>query len=132
MSPGYWNNHSSSPSAAGKDRTGVLAALTLLLVGRPHEEVIHDYLLTRVGLESVRENLSQALDLHAGLDHLSPEAIGMLELSGVRAHSMASFLKTFESTYGGVQGYLTDRLGFSADDVEQMRRNLVTAAEGIE
>lgn len=115
--------------AAGKDRTGVLAALTLLLVGRPHEEIIHDYLLTRVGLESVRENLTMALGLHAGSNHLSPEAIGMLELSGVRAHTMASFLKTFESTYGGVHGYLTDRLGFSADDVEQMRRNLVSAAE---
>lgn len=114
---------------AGKDRTGVLAALTLLLIGRPHDEIIHDYILTRVGLESVRENLTQALALHFGSDHLSPEAFGMLELSSVRAQSMACFLKTLESSYeGGVHGYLTTKLGFSAADIEQMRHNLVTSA----
>lgn len=118
----------SSRIIAGKDRTGVLAALTLLLVGRPHDEIIHDYILTRVGLENVRENLTKALALHFGTDHLSSEAIGMLELSSVRAHAMESFLKTFESIYdGGIQGYLTTKLGFSEDDVEQMRRNLMTA-----
>lgn len=115
-------------TVAGKDRTGVLAALTLLLVGRPHDEIIHDYILTRVGLENVRENLTKALALHFGTDHLSAEAIGMLELSSVRAHAMDSFLKTFESTYDdGVHGYLTTKLGFSDEDVQQMRHNLVTA-----
>lgn len=113
---------------AGKDRTGVLAALILLLVSRPYEEIIRDYLLTRVGLEHVRVNLAQALGLDAGTDHLSPEAIGMLELSSVRAHAMVSFLKTFEDTYnGGIHGYLTDKLGFSDDDVERMRQNLAAA-----
>lgn len=103
----------------------MLAALILLLVDRPHEEIINDYLLTRVGLEHVRENLTQALALHAGDDHLSPEATGMLELSGVRAHAMAAFLKVFESTYTNVEGFLTAKLGFSSDDVAAMRQNLV-------
>ena len=74
----------------------------------------------------MRENLTQALALHAGTDHLSPEAIGMLELSGVRAPAMAAFLKTFEDTYpGGVKGYLNSKLRFSSDDIDQMRRNLM-------
>lgn len=95
---------------------------------RPHEEIIQDYLLTRVGLEHVRENLTQALALDAGTDHLSPEAIGILELSSVRGHAMASFLKNFESTYqGGIHGYLTEKLGFPAVDIERMRQNLVIA-----
>ncbi|KAJ5173276.1 hypothetical protein N7492_005869 [Penicillium capsulatum] len=111
--------------SAGKDRTGVLAALILLLIDRPHEEIINDYLLTRVGLENVRENLTQALALHVGTDHLSPEATGMLELSGVRAGAMAAFLKTFESTYTNVEGFLTLKLGFSSEDVARMRLNLV-------
>ncbi|KAJ5905903.1 uncharacterized protein N7473_002819 [Penicillium subrubescens] len=87
--------------SAGKDRTGVLAALILLLMGRSQDEIINDYILTRAGLENVRENLAQALALDEGTDHLSPEAIGMLELSGVRAQAMAAFLKTFHSTYYG-------------------------------
>ncbi|KAJ5923364.1 hypothetical protein N7454_008609 [Penicillium verhagenii] len=111
--------------SAGKDRTGVLAALILLLIGRPHDEIIQDYLYTRVGLESVRENLTHALALHAGTDHLSPEAEGMLELSGVRASAMEAFLKTFEATYdGGVEVYLNTQLGFSPEDIGLMRKNL--------
>ncbi|KAJ6095861.1 hypothetical protein N7486_006607 [Penicillium sp. IBT 16267x] len=111
--------------SAGKDRTGVLSALILLLIGRPHEEIIIDYLYTRVGLESVRENLSHALSLHVGTDHLTPEANGMLELSGVRASAMDAFLKTFETTYdGGVEGYLNTQLGFSFEDIALMRKNL--------
>ena len=111
--------------AAGKDRTGVLAALILLFVGRPQEEIIRDYILTRVGLESVRENLTQALGLHTGAEHLTLEAQGMLELSSVRAHTMAAFLKEFENTYGSTEGYLTTKLNFSAEDVSQMRANLL-------
>jgi protein tyrosine/serine phosphatase len=113
-------------SSAGKDRTGVLSALILLLLERPHEEIIIDYLYTRVELESVRENLTQALALHAGTDHLSPEANGMLELSGVRASAMDAFLKTFEATYdGGVDVYLNTQLGFSFEDIALMRKNLM-------
>ncbi|KAI2794569.1 hypothetical protein POX_a01168 [Penicillium oxalicum] len=111
--------------SAGKDRTGVLAALILSLMGRPHQEIIDDYILTRAGLECVRENLSQALDLDEGTDHLSPEALGMLELSGVRAPAMAAFLKHLESTYGsGAEGYLTTKLGFTDADLRQMVKNL--------
>jgi protein tyrosine/serine phosphatase len=110
---------------AGKDRSGVLAALILLLMGRPLNEIINDYMLTRAGLENVRENLTQALALNEGTGHLSPEAIGMLELSGVRAQAMAAFLKSFHSTYGsGAEGYLTTKLGFSHDDIKLMRRSL--------
>lgn len=111
---------------AGKDRTGVLSALILLLIGRPHEEIVYDYMLTRAALENVRENLTEALALHFGTEHLSPEAIGMLELSGVRGHAMAAFLKTFESTYDGIEGYLTKVLGFSPEDLGQMRHTLAT------
>lgn len=102
----------------------MLSALILLLIGRPHEEIIIDYLYTRVGLESVRENLTQALALHAGTEHLSPEANGMLELSGVRASAMEAFLKTFEATYDGVEIYLNTQLGFSVEDIVLMRNNL--------
>ncbi|KAJ5168627.1 uncharacterized protein N7482_004221 [Penicillium canariense] len=112
--------------SAGKDRTGVLAALIFLLMGRSRDDIINDYILTRVGLENMRENLTQALALDAGTDNLSPEAIGMLELSGVRAHAMAAFLKTFEDTYdGGVKGYLTTKLGFSHEEVKLMHNNLL-------
>ncbi|KAK4860812.1 hypothetical protein LT330_004543 [Penicillium expansum] len=116
--------------SAGKDRTGVFAALILLLINRPHDDIIYDYILTRVGLESARENLMQAFAVNLGTDgvdvsQLSPEAVGMLELCGVRATSMADFLVSFEKSYrNGVEGYLIDRLGFTQTDVLTMRKNL--------
>lgn len=59
------------------------------------------------------------------ISQLSPEALGMLELCGVRANSMAAFLISFENTYkNGVEGYLIDRLGFTLRDVSTMRKNL--------
>jgi hypothetical protein len=61
------------------------------------------------------------------IGQLSPEALGMLELCGVRATAMSAFLKTFESSYkNGVEGYLIDGLGFSHSDVETMRKNLMS------
>ncbi|KAJ5316953.1 hypothetical protein PENANT_c030G07171 [Penicillium antarcticum] len=118
--------------SAGKDRTGVLSSLILLLIDRPNEEIINDYILTRVGLESARENLMEAFALNMDADQvdisqLSPEALGMLELCGVRASAMEAFLNSFKSQYeNGVEGYLTTRLGFSAEDVSMMRTNLTS------
>lgn len=119
-------------ATAGKDRTGVLAALILLLIGRSHDEIIHDYVLTRVELEDARENLMDAFAMNmdseeVDLRNLSPEALGMLELCGVRATAMEEFLKHFECVYeNGIQGYLTHGLGFSHSDIETMRKNLTT------
>ncbi|CAI7587904.1 unnamed protein product [Penicillium bialowiezense] len=116
--------------SAGKDRTGVLAALILLLIDRPADEIINDYIITRVGLESARENLMDAFAMNMDSDEvdisqLSPEALGMLELCGVRATAMAEFLKYFAGAYeNGIEGYLTNGLGFSQSHVETMRRNL--------
>jgi protein tyrosine/serine phosphatase len=118
---------------AGKDRTGVFASLILLLIGRPYEEIINDYILTRVGLESARENLMEAFAVNLGDDgldisQLSPEALGMLELCGVRATAMMAFLKTVEDTYkNGVEGYLIDKLGFSSSQISTMRKNLLSS-----
>ena len=59
------------------------------------------------------------------ISQLTPEALGMLELCGVRATSMAAFLVAFERTYkNGAEGYLIDGLGFTQSDVSVMRKNL--------
>ncbi|KAJ5583392.1 hypothetical protein N7535_002012 [Penicillium sp. DV-2018c] len=119
--------------SAGKDRTGVLAALILLLIGRPHDEIINDYILTRVGLEGARQNLLGAMAVNSGDDavdvsQLTPEALGMLEMCGVRATAMKAFLKTFEDTFEkGIEGYLIDKLGFSSSQIETMRKNLLSS-----
>jgi protein tyrosine/serine phosphatase len=46
---------------AGKDRTGVAIALILALAGVPQEAIVHDYTLTRIGIEPVRKLLQAKL-----------------------------------------------------------------------
>jgi hypothetical protein len=42
---------------AGKDRTGVVAALILSVLGVPREVIVEDYLYTNQSVEKIRTNL---------------------------------------------------------------------------
>lgn len=42
-----------------------------------------------------------------------------------RAENMRAALEMIETRYGGAEGYLRNKLGFSEDDIETMRKNLV-------
>ena len=109
---------------AGKDRSGVLAALILCLAGSPREAIIHDYALTRIGMEAHRPSLTKMLQFYAGAG-AGPESIGMLQLCNVRANAMVGFLQEIEKSFeGGVEGYLESHLGFNQRDVQIMRANL--------
>ncbi|KAL4920597.1 protein-tyrosine phosphatase-like protein [Aspergillus aurantiobrunneus] len=109
--------------SAGKDRTGVLAALIHRLAGSSDEAIVHDFTLTRVGLEPGREAL---LNMMQGLYGESAwNNPVLLVLWGVHASGMTGFLKVLDETYGGVTGYLKDKLGFSDLDIESMKGNLV-------
>lgn len=47
--------------AAGKDRTGVTAAIILALAGLPKDYITREYALTRIGVEPVRDLLTMKL-----------------------------------------------------------------------
>ncbi|KAE8390575.1 protein-tyrosine phosphatase-like protein [Aspergillus alliaceus] len=107
---------------AGRDRTGVLAALILLLADAPCDAIVHDFVLSRVGVEPARKMLMAAFPTISG--PVTPESAGLLELMSVRAASMVAFLDAVEQSFGGVTGYLTRKLELSNQDVEIIRMNL--------
>jgi len=41
---------------------------------------------------------------------------------------MAAFLKVVDSKFGGAKRYVTERLGFTKAEVEQIRKNLIVNA----
>jgi len=123
---------------AGKDRTGVLAALIHALLDSPDEIIANDYGLTRIGVEPFRDHLLKALlqqmgrkDEQFGRDFDVP---GMEEICGVRGPTILAFLKSMEkkyrtdekvrSKYSGARGYLTEELGLSGGDLEKIRKRL--------
>ncbi|KAK2769774.1 hypothetical protein FQN53_005916 [Emmonsiellopsis sp. PD_33] len=109
---------------AGKDRTGMLAALILNLVGCPTDLIAKDYTLTRVGIEPVREVLTK--DLLGSNDPNSEVVLKKLTAVGsVFYGTMVAFVEFLEREFdGGAEGYLRSKLGFSAEDVEHIRANL--------
>ncbi|TRX95361.1 hypothetical protein FHL15_003692 [Xylaria flabelliformis] len=101
--------HTPSPTLVhctqGKDRTGMIIALALLILQVPTDAVEHDYLLSQPGLDPERkERVAEMVQIG-----LTP-AWGDCPLDliqRVRGH--------LDVQYGGVEGYL-DFIGFEADD----------------
>lgn len=97
--------------------------MILQLGGSPNEAIVHDYALTRIGMEQRRQALTRLLQFHVGKG-AQLESVGMLELCNTRAGAIAGFLRAIEESFeGGVQGYVKS-LGFRQEDVEVMRANL--------
>jgi protein-tyrosine phosphatase len=105
--------------SAGKDRTGVAAALLLTALGVPRETVIQDYLLTNRYLEpnQLPQPDDQASQQWRRLPPEVLEAFRAADRSYIEA-----VLKTMESHRGGVMGYLHDQLGLSDIDIQKLRR----------
>jgi protein-tyrosine phosphatase len=87
---------------AGKDRTGIAAALLLLALGVPREVVQQDFLLSNEALR------------HVPLQHdtLSPEALAVLWR--VQPDFLDAALHAVDTDHGGIDRYLARRLGLGA------------------
>lgn len=105
---------------AGKDRTGIAAALILELCGVERGLVLDDYELTN-SLRSERriEQLRQSLEA-AGAD---VEAIRPA-LSAPR-DAMARTLDYLDKTHGGVEKFVVNELHIDPDNVTLLRLNLL-------
>jgi protein-tyrosine phosphatase len=108
--------------AAGKDRTGLLCALVLSLVGVPEETVVADYALSGAAMARLRAKLmakfpdNKTLSSDSGAV-FSAEPSNMVALfEHVRAH------------YGSVSGYAS-AVGVPTDVVSRLRQAMVEDVE---
>jgi protein-tyrosine phosphatase len=103
--------------AAGKDRTGVVCALSLAVAGVPHEEIVADYALTAEVIEGVVARLAA-----------SPTYAEDMERRDVashtpRAETMDRVLTILDERHGGAAGWL-DAHGFGTADQAALRARL--------
>jgi protein-tyrosine phosphatase len=105
---------------AGKDRTGVLAALVLLAVGVSAEDVLDDYELTRRFrfMENQQESYANMIALG-----MSPEAAAGV-LSTPR-WAMEDTLQALDAQHGGIERYLTQTVGLTTGQLDALRAALV-------
>ena len=100
--------------AAGKDRTGVLAALLLDVAGADREAIIADYALTDERMLPIVERLTGARSFE--------ELAALLPAFTFRASpgTMERFLAMLDTTWGGAAGYLAS-LGVADASLERLR-----------
>lgn len=104
--------------AAGKDRTGTLVALALLLVGADREAVIADYAASSDRVQQVLDRLL-ASDTYA--ENLRGRPLSS-HLS--RPETMRAFLDHVDATYGGVEPLLA-QYGWTGADTARLRAKLL-------
>jgi protein-tyrosine phosphatase len=100
----------------GKDRTGLLTALLLHVVGVPEDEIAADYALSEERLRSRHEAWFEAAE--------SEEELARLQrISQTPPGSMLGVFRELERLYGSVEGYLRSA-GVEEEDLERVRRRL--------
>lgn len=96
--------------AAGKDRTGLLAALTHHLLGVGHDDLMADYLLTNtaVDLEGQAGFVAERLKAMTGRTASHGAVVAFM---GVTPEFLDAALTEMIAAHGSVDGYLVEALG---------------------
>lgn len=107
--------------AAGKDRAGFAAALTLLVAGASQETVMHDYLATNHCTANYVNGILEGLSDMAELK-VAPEAVQTL--MQVQPEFLQRAFDTVAEDYGDIPTYLERGLDFSVDKQQRVRHLL--------
>jgi protein-tyrosine phosphatase len=108
--------------SAGKDRTGVVVAIVLSLLGVSDEVIAEDYHLTSAYLAAEFTQAVEQLQAATGLgQRLNGHALAC------PPELILATLERMRASHGSVQGYLLAH-GLSATLVEELRRSLIEPA----
>lgn len=109
--------------AAGKDRTGLLAALTHSLLGVSRDDLIHDYLLTNIAvdLEGRAEGIAKKLTEMTGRPASHGAVVAFL---GVEADYLDGAFAEITARHGSLRAYLEQALGVDDALAERIRARL--------
>lgn len=101
--------------SAGKDRTGMMSAIILSLLGVDDDTIIRDYLLTN-------ELYDFAADRQLPTDNEMGQLVAKMNLTKGDGPVMRGFLDTMEQGWGSTQEFAKQQLGLSDHDIQQLRR----------
>jgi len=107
--------------AAGKDRTGVIAAIVLGTLGVGDDDIVSDYVLTQENLEDIVHRLSSNAAYQATLSALPPDALH------AEPQTMAAFLQQLRTKFGSLVGYARTA-GVSEANLQSLQARLLVAA----
>lgn len=109
--------------AAGKDRTGLLAALTHAVLGVGRDDLVEDYLLTNVAVDLEARAPAIAEKLKSMTGRTAPHD-AVVAFMGVEPAFLETALDAIDNRYGSVEVYLDQGLGVDAATRERIRERL--------
>jgi protein-tyrosine phosphatase len=115
--------------SAGKDRTGIVAALILSALGVPRDLVVEDYTLTNTAVD-LREQLFGSLGTGVGIAATAEPILALGEPARVAilaadADYIQASLDSIEARCGSVAAYLETEIGVDAQAIARLRANFL-------
>ncbi|NQE63995.1 tyrosine-protein phosphatase [Caulobacter sp. RHG1] len=110
--------------AAGKDRTGMLAALTHHVAGVSDDDIIDDYLLTNDEARFARRGPKYMVAIEEVTGRRPSEA-AMRAAMGVEARYLAAALEVIQAEFGGLDGYLEKVIGLDDAARDKVRAHIL-------
>lgn len=104
--------------AAGKDRTGVISALLLGLLGVSDDVIVTDYVATRENLDAIVDRLNALEGYRTMLAALPPDTMH------ADPETMLDFLGRLRATYGSFEDYARGA-GVTGDSISRLRDRLL-------
>jgi protein-tyrosine phosphatase len=104
--------------AAGKDRTGVVSAIVLSLLGVRDEVIVADYAASRENLDAIIDRLMTSKGYEVMFSALPPDTMH------AEPETMISFLRQLNDKYGSIAGYAQDA-GVGAPSLDRLRDRLL-------
>jgi protein tyrosine/serine phosphatase len=102
---------------AGKDRTGMIAAILLALVGVSVDDIVEDYTLSA-------NVYAEMNDHQAMVGALSQRNLNAATFLGAPPQVMREIMESINEHYGSVEGYC-NWIGFGPEQQEKLRRALL-------
>jgi protein-tyrosine phosphatase len=107
--------------AAGKDRTGVISAILLGLLGVREEIIVADYAATQQNLQEIVDRLLQSEGYREVLDSLPADTMH------AEPETMFSLLRQLRERYGSIRGYARD-IGLEDAAIDRLEARLLESS----
>lgn len=120
--------------SAGKDRTGMAAALVLSALGVPRDVVVADYALSEQAYDFGLREMKKRMAAHQDKDAASPHNQLFAQLPreviqvfmGTDPALIEAFFAQIEQDYGSVSKYLQQEMQLSETDIRQLQTLYLT------
>ncbi|KAK0459275.1 protein-tyrosine phosphatase-like protein [Desarmillaria tabescens] len=110
---------------AGKDRTGLVCAVLLMILGVDDQDIVNDYALTTHGLEPAIPMFTARLERNPVF---RSNFEGAVKMGSSRPETMVATLQMIREKFGGAEGYIKAYTSLGDEDIEILRQRLLVAA----